>query len=112
MGIGIGIIFSIADAAEIRYDKGNRRDPFVPLNARVAQSGKGDFAIEGIVFDPNQGSYAIIQEEIYREGESFNGSKIVRVLPDRVILLQEGKELVIWIREEIFEEAQKKGERK
>lgn len=101
------LFFSIAGAEEIRYDKGSRRDPFVPLVGPNAPrgfdgSGKDGFQIEGIVYDPRQASYAVIGGEIYREGETVEGAQLVKVLPDRVILLQQNEEVVVWLREEIF----------
>lgn len=102
------LFFSIADAAEIGYDKANRRDPFVPLKGGIEMGGSGEWAIEGIVYDPGGGSYAVIRGEIYREGEEIEGSKIVRIFPDRVILLQESREVTAWLREEIV--TKKEGE--
>ena len=103
----------MAEAKEIRYDKGNRRDPFVPLIGPhafrgAAGVGKEAFPLEGVVYDPKRGSYAVIGGEIYREGESINGAKLIKVFQDRVILLQESSEIVIWLREEIFEPEQNK----
>lgn len=106
-------IFSVAEAKEIRYDKGTRRDPFEPLIGPHAPLGSGGvkkemFPLEGVVYDPLKGSYAVIGGEIYREGESPEGAKLIKVLPDRIILLQESNEIVIWLREEILEKNEKK----
>lgn len=109
-----GSIFSLVWAEEIRYDSGNRRDPFQPLvgpGALTAALGpaSGGIEIEGIVYDPKGGSYAVISGEIYREGESLNGIKLVQILSDRVVFLQEGEEVVIWLREEILQESRREG---
>ena len=106
-------IFSVAEAEEIRYDDGHRRDPFQPLIGphalrRGAGLGKGEFSIEGIVFDPKKGSYAVIGGTIYREGESMDGAQLIKILPDRVIFHQQSEDVVIWLREEILEPGQKK----
>ena len=107
------LFFPVAAVGEIRYDKGSRRDPFEPLLGPHAFQGarglgKAAFPVEGIIFDPQEGSYAVIGGEIYREGESVNGAKLIKILPDRVILLQESEQLVIWLREEILEAGEKK----
>ena len=107
------LIFSLAQAEEIRYDKQNKRDPFQPLVGPhafhgVTGKGKGIIPLEGVVFDPQKGSYAVIGGTIYREGESVEEAKLVKVLPDRIVLLQETDEVVIWLREEIVEAGQKK----
>ena len=107
------LIFSLAQAEEIRYDTHNKRDPFQPLVGPHAfhgmtGRGKGIIPLEGVVFDPQKGSYAVIGGTIYREGESIDGAKLVKVLPDRIVLLQETEEEVIWLREEVVEAGQKK----
>ena len=107
------LIFSVAEAKEIRYDRANRRDPFEPLIGPhafrgIAGVGKETFLLEGLVYDPKKGSYAVIGGEIYREGESIEGARLIKVFPDRVILLQESNETVIWLRDEILEPAPKK----
>ena len=109
-------IFSLAEAQEIRYDRGNKRDPFQPLIGPHAFRGgagvsKETFPLEGIVYDPQKGSYVLIGGSIYREGESIEGAKLIKVFPDRVILLQESDQIVVWLREEILESNQKKKEK-
>lgn len=110
------LIFSVAEAEEIHYDKGNQRDPFQPLigpNAfrGVGSLGKETFPVEGIIFDSKEGSYAILGGEIYREGETVNGVQLVKILPDRILLHRQSEELVIWLHEEILEADQKRENR-
>lgn len=100
-------------AEEIKYDRGGRRDPFIPLIGPHAKknihSGSESLSIEGIIFDPDRGSYVLIGGHVYKEGEDIGGAKVVQIFPDRVILLQESKEVVIWMREEVLEGGQKDG---
>ena len=101
------LFFSVAEAKEIRYHRGDRRDPFLPLTGPHAVRGdsgvgKDDLPVEGIVFDAKKGSYAVIAGEIYREGENVNGAQLIKVLPDRVILNQQSEEVVVWLREEVL----------
>lgn len=97
-------IFSIAEGKEIRYDKGKRRDPFQPiLGGETHFTGKEGLIIEGIVFDPRGSSYALIGGQIFREGESWENAKLIKIFPDRVILLQDNEEVVIWLREEVLQ---------
>ena len=103
------MIFSVAWAEEIRYDSGHRRDPFVPLAdqsgfEREGDLGKSGLGIEGIVFDPKGGSYAVINEKILREGQSINQTKLIRIEKDRLIFVQEGEEKIVWLREEIAQQ--------
>lgn len=109
---GAVLFFSVAEAKEIRYHKGDRRDPFLTLVGPHAFRGEGgrgkdDLPVEGIVFDPEKGSYAIIGGEIYREGETVNGAQLIKIFPDRVILNQQSEEVVIWLREEILRKGKK-----
>jgi len=106
------MIFSVAAAGEIRYDRGKRRDPFLPLIGPEgflpsANLSKESFPIEGIVYDPKKGSYAVVGGEIFKEGESVGAAKLIKILPDRVILLQDSEEAVIWLREEVVESGKK-----
>ena len=100
------LIFPIALAKEIRYDSAGRRDPFVPLTGFEAFSeGHGDsLSVEGIIYDPNGSSYAVIGGEAYKEGQEIEGVKLIRIFPDRVIFLQDNQEVVNWLREEIVQE--------
>ena len=119
MGVGwvgwilfLGLIFSVADADDLRYDKGQRRDPFQPLIGPHAyrmgrEMTKDAFPIVGIVYDPKKGSYAIVGGEIYREGQNLDGAKLIKILGDRLILQQESKEVIVWLREEILETGKK-----
>lgn len=107
----LGFIFSIAEAGEIRYDSGSRRDPFLSVAGPDSAGGTGDgLVVEGIVFDPGGSSYALINGQIYREGENFEGAQLFRILSDRVILLENSEEVVIWLRQEVLDESQKKNE--
>lgn len=105
------LFFSIAHAEEIRYDRANRRDPFQPLVGPHALRGEGTgkdaFPVEGVVFDPPGGSYAVIGGEIYREGDTVKDAQLIKIMRDRVILNQHSEEIVIWLREEILEPAHK-----
>lgn len=100
------MIFSMAWADEIRYDKGGRRDPFVPLRGFTGEDGTtGDktLTLEGIVYDPKGSSYVVINGEVYREGEEVGGGNLIRILQDRVVLQRIGQETVIWLHEEILD---------
>lgn len=107
VAVACALFFSVARAEEIRYDKGKYRDPFIASNAEgsYAQGFGEGVPVEGIIYDPEKGSYALIGGEIYREGESVGGTQLVKIFPDRVVLLQNSEELVIWIHEENLEES-------
>ena len=101
---------ALAPAADIRYDGGTRRDPFIPLlgpgapvkaDLKAPEPGK-DLKIEGIVFDPGgTGSLALINGEFYKEGDQVDHANIISIFPDRVILQESDQQKSLWIREEI-----------
>lgn len=103
--LGWLLIFSVAEGIEIRYDKADRRDPFAPQTGVTDTAGTGELSVEGIVFDPKGSSYALIRDQIVREGESVGGAQVIKILPDRVIFSQESQEVVVWLREEAANQA-------
>jgi len=102
---------SLAAERPILYERSGQRDPMVPLidaegvifkRARVT-----DFMIEGIIYDPQGGSVVLIDGNVYRAGDHFNGSNIIQILKDRIILAGEEEEKTVWLREEIVEEGKR-----
>lgn len=113
-GIGIFtlLFISVAFAEEIRYDSGARRDPFIPLigeGGMLAAKGfdPNGLNVEGIIFDPIEGSMVLINGELYKQGDHVLNANIINIFNDRVIFSQDDEEKTIWIREEIVEEAKK-----
>lgn len=90
---------------ELTYHTGDRRDPFVPLvgpDGIMMLKGKtSDFVVEGIIFDPREGSLALINGEMYKPGDSVNEAVIIQIFKDRVLLSIEDEEKIIWLREEL-----------
>lgn len=105
--VGMLLFFSIASAEEIRYDRPNFRDPFVPLRNLTGSEAKGseESILEGIVYDPKGGSYVIINGEIYREGEEVGGSMLVRIFADRIVLQRESQEMELWLHQEFLQKS-------
>ena len=103
----LAVFFPLASAEEIKYDSGGRRNPFIPLvtpEGAVTASGQkktGEFKVEGIIFDPSGGSFALINGKFYKEGERIENAQIITIFKDRVILSVNDAEKVIWLREEI-----------
>lgn len=115
VGILQGIIFfPVVFAEEIRYDSGGRRDPFIPLIGEGGTLKKGldptGLIVEGIIIDPKEGSMALINGELYKEGDHVQNANLIRIFHDRVILAQEDEEKTLWIREEIAEGRKKADE--
>lgn len=47
--------------------------------------------LSGVVYAPNEDSYAIINDKIVKSGESVGGAKVVRVSADKVTLMYQGQ---------------------
>ncbi len=90
------IIFSISPAwaaPEDLYDAHGKRDPFVPLvtqTSRQIASGLigveniDEIKIEGIVFDPKNGSMVIANGCLMKEGEEQGAVKVLKIAKDGV----------------------------
>ena len=86
-----GIIFSVtasSAAPEDLYSSRSRRDPFVPLvtkETRQAASGLvgveslDEISIEGIVYDPKNGSMIIANGTLLKEGEEQGAVKVLKI---------------------------------
>ena len=69
-----------------------------------------DLKIEGIIYDPPQGSLVLINGEFFKPGEKFGDATVISIFQDHVIFSQTDEEKTIWIREEIIPEGEKKDE--
>ena len=74
------------------------RDPMQPLiNERgeivikVETSGVTDIVLQGIMFSEIE-STVIINNEIYRQGDTIGNKKLIKIEPNGVIIESEGKE--------------------
>ncbi len=96
----IGVIFFIfvflapVRGAEYKYHSGGGRDPFIPLvtgEAKVslglrAVEDIGDVRLEGIIFDPNGESIAVLNDEILKEGDKAYNVEVLKIDRNSVII--------------------------
>jgi len=99
----VGVLFlwiPLADA-EITYDSGNRRDPFIPLEGAdgMYQGSPSGFVLEGVIYDPAGGSFAIINGKPYKVGEMVGEAKVTRICKHNTTLDVNGEMKTLWIRE-------------
>jgi hypothetical protein len=89
----------VAFAADIKYDAGGRRDPFVPLAAGTAEDGRSSgLSLEGIIYDPPMNSVVVIGAHPYKVGDEIQDGKIVEIRRDRVIVDIGNEKKTLWIR--------------
>ena len=86
-----------------------RQDPFAPLAGRADKHPvtRGKLELKGILWDESQ-PLAVINEVVVREGEIVDGRKILRIEKTKVILEEDGKEFILWLRLEDFEKKEEK----
>ena len=81
-----------ASPGDFVYDSHKRRDPFIPLIGPGAQGSDqpdvslASIKLEGIVVDPKQGSFIMVDGEMYEEGHKIGPYLIEKVEAKRVIL--------------------------
>ncbi len=93
--------------ARAEYHPRGKRDPFVPLMAPNGQrvyppgtddGGLSNFVLQGIVYEPQGESYAIINDRIVREQDEIEGMKVLKIGPTFVTILSNGNEVQLTIR--------------
>lgn len=104
--IGLGLLilqfdFSLANGEEFRYDSHGKKDPFVsPAQAVVTttQMGSGELRLEGVIVDPQGSSYAIVNGQIVRQGEAFEGFLLKKVEPNQALFEKSGEHFAVVLR--------------
>lgn len=96
--------FSLAFAEEFRYDSHGKRDPFVsPAEAFSVgghQIGHGELHLEGVIIDQKGGSYAIVNGQIVKEGELFEGFLLKKIERNQVFFEKEGEKFDVILRQD------------
>ncbi len=98
---------SPAAGGEFAYDAAEKRDPFITLvssDGRVLEpqiNRKTDrLNLEGIMYDPAGFSYAVINAQVLKVGEMAGDYQVIRIEPQKVILIKDGKELEAELKKE------------
>ncbi len=89
------------------YSSKDRRDPFIPL---IGEGGElllpqemkftEGIVLQGIIFDPERESLAIVNGEIFKEGQPVGGFMLNRINERNIILIRDGKNYIINLVEE------------
>ncbi len=85
------------------YKSKNKRDPFLSLvtkDGRILPGARpvsetGNIVLEGIIWDTQGKSVAIINGKLLRERDRISGVQILKIKKSSVIMQREGKVLVI-----------------
>jgi len=89
---------SIASEEKFLYDSTNIRDPFVPLVVKDKQVKRlePDFSwkeikLEGIIIDPEKGSYIMVDDEIFKTGDKIGPYEVSQINESFVIVTFDGQ---------------------
>ena len=89
------------------YKSKGRRDPFIPLIGKGAEllisqemNSIEGIVLQGIIFDPERESLAIVNGEIFKEGQPVGGFMLSRINERNIILIRDGKNYIVNLVEE------------
>ncbi len=92
------------------YRPQGRRDimrALIDSQGRLISSLKpsiGGLKLEGIIYSPGGESFAIIDGELYKKGDSLGDFKVADIKKDRVVILDEdGKKVELILEQEVIE---------
>jgi hypothetical protein len=93
---------------EFIYDSMGRRNPFIPLvtpEGRLLKLDKeerirGELVIEGIIYDKNGRSFAIINATVVGIGDYVGDYQVLKIEKDKVIFIKEGQTKEVFFKKE------------
>ncbi len=82
------------------YEARGRRDPFVQLISLTARQSAGlvgvesasEIMVEGIVYDPKNGSIVVANGSVLKEGEEVGNVRVVKIQSDGAVFAVNGIE--------------------
>ncbi len=90
---------------EVKYDSAGRRNPFIPLITPEGvylkldneAEGEQELLLEGIIYDKQGLSYAVVNGTVVKVGDSIMGYQVLKIEDNKVIFIKEGqqKEMVL-----------------
>jgi type II secretory pathway component PulC len=91
-----------------KYEKGLKKNPFIPIitnegqliNIEDDEDKEVQFNLEGIIFDKEGQSIAIINGQILGKNETILDAKIVDVRKDSVVYVKDGEIFVLNLKKE------------
>jgi hypothetical protein len=89
------------------YDAKGKRNPFIPLvtpDGRLLnleqEEVKKDLILEGIIYDKNGLSYAVVNGEIVKIGDRVDVYQVLKIEKEKIILIKEGEPLELYLKKE------------
>lgn len=83
---------------EFIYDSKGKRNPFIPLvtsDGRLLkldkEEARGDLVIEGIIYDKNGQSFAIVNGSVVGTGDIVGDYRVLKIEERKVIFIKDGQ---------------------
>ncbi len=83
---------------EFTYDSKSKRNPFIPLVTPDGmllkldkEEGSGNLSIEGIIYDKNGRSYAIVNGSVVEIGDFVSGYQVLRIEENKIIFIKDAQ---------------------
>lgn len=93
---------------EFKYDAKDKRNPFIPLitsEGRLLKLDKeetqGNLAIEGIVYDKQGQSFAIVNGSVVAVGDNLGDYRVWKIEQHKVIFIKDGQPMEIELKKEV-----------
>lgn len=88
-----------AETAQFSYDAKGKRDPFVPLVTpdgrllKLDEEAGGDInlSLEGIIYDKNGVSYAVVNGAVLKAGDRIGDYRVLRIEERKVTFIRDGQ---------------------
>ncbi len=106
--ICLALVSILSAQEEFKYNSQGRRNPFIPLvtsdgrmlNPEPEQNNKQMLTLEGIIYDKNGISYAIINGSVAKVGEKIGEFQVLRINRNKVIFIKDGQLSEVKLEEE------------
>jgi len=90
------------------YEAQDRRDPFLPLvspdgrvlEPQIVKGGEGRPQIEGIIYEAGGSSYAVVNGEVIKAGDTSGGYQVLEIHPEKVVFLKGSEKIEIELKKE------------
>lgn len=92
------LLVSFSPAFGFEYEAKGRRDPFIPLvtsdgrllKLDMPSDEKANLAVEGIIYDKEGLSYAVVGGLVVKVGDSIGDYRVLKIEPEKVLFIKDG----------------------
>lgn len=90
------------------YDPHNKRDPFLPLvssegvvlEPHVTKDREGKPQLEGIIYEAGGSSYAVVNGEVVKTGDTYGSYQVLEIRQEKVIFIKGSEKLEVELKKE------------